>query len=46
MAVVARLLRPAGCVFIYEYHPSEAMFDPFDDVDPPLWRHSYFKQDP
>jgi SAM-dependent methyltransferase len=46
MAVAARLLRPGGCVFIYEHHPIEAMFDPFDDVDPPQWRHSYFKQDP
>ncbi len=46
IAVAARLLRPGGCVFLYEHHPIEAMFDPFDDVDPPKWRHSYFKQDP
>ena len=45
-AVAARLLRPGGCVFVYEHHPVEAMFDPFDDVDPPQWRHSYFKTDP
>ena len=45
-AVAARLLRPGGCVFVYEHHPMVAMFDPFDDVDPPQWRHSYFKQDP
>ena len=45
-AVAARLLRPGGCVFVYEHHPVVAMFDPFDDVDPPRWRHSYFKQDP
>lgn len=45
-AVVARLLRPGGCAFVYEHHPVVAMFDPFDDVDPPQWRHSYFKSDP
>lgn len=45
-AVTARLLRPGGCVFVYEHHPVAAMFDPFDDVDPPQWRHSYFKEDP
>lgn len=46
IAVAERLLRPGGCVFLYEHHPIEAMFDPFDDVDPPQWRHSYFKEDP
>ncbi len=45
-AVAARLLRPGGCVFVYEQHPVIGMFDPFDDVDPPRWRYSYFKQDP
>ena len=46
IAVAARLLRPDGCVFVYEQHPVIGMFDPFDDVDPPRWRYSYFKNDP
>ena len=45
-AVAARLLRPGGCILVYEHHPIVAMFDPFDDVDPPMWRHSYFKEGP
>ena len=45
-AVVNRLLRPGGAILLYEHHPIVAMWDPFDDVDPPLWKHSYFKQEP
>ena len=45
-AVAERLLRPGGAILVYEHHPILAMWDPFDDVDPPLWKHSYFKQDP
>ena len=45
-AVVNRLLRPGGAILVYEHHPIVAMWDPFDDVDPPLWKHSYFKQEP
>lgn len=45
-AVVDRLLHPGGAILVYEHHPILAMWDPFDDVDPPPWKHSYFKQDP
>ena len=45
-AVAARLLRPGGAILVYEHHPVVAMWDPFDDVEPPMWKHSYFKQDP
>ncbi len=45
-AVADRLLRPGGAILVYEHHPILAMWDPFDDVEPPLWKHSYFKQDP
>ncbi len=45
-AVAARLLRPGGAILVYEHHPVVAMWDPFDDVDPPMWKHSYFKKDP
>ena len=44
--VADRLLRPGGAILVYEHHPILTMWDPFDDVDPPLWKHSYFKQDP
>ncbi len=45
-AVAARLLRPGGAILVYEHHPIVAMWDPFDDADPPLWKHSYFKREP
>ncbi len=45
-AVAERLLRPGGAILDYEHHPVVAKWDPFDDVDPPLWKHSYFKKDP
>ncbi len=45
-AVAARLLKPGGRVFVYEHHPIVSIFDPFDDQDPPVWRHSYFKREP
>jgi SAM-dependent methyltransferase len=45
-AVAARLLRPGGCIFVHEQHPVVGMFEPFDDVDPPRWHYSYFKEDP
>ena len=45
-AVAARLLRPGGQVLIYEVHPILGVFDPFDDQEPPVWHHSYFKREP
>ncbi len=47
-AVVARLLRPGGFVFIYEMHPILDMFEnaPEYRADPLRIYHSYFKADP
>jgi len=44
-AVVARLLRPGGQVFVYEMHPFLDMLE-FDKNDPLHICHSYFKDDP
>lgn len=49
LAVVARLLRPGGHLFVYEMHPFLDMLDPAGEMDPanPLeLRHSYFKGEP
>lgn len=47
-AVVARLLRPGGEVFIYEMHPILDMFEngPEHMEDPLRAYHSYFRTDP
>ena len=44
-AVVKRLLRPGGWLFIYEMHPMLDMFDE-EAEEPGKLRHSYFKQEP
>jgi SAM-dependent methyltransferase len=43
LAVVARLLRPGGMLFMYEMHPLLDMFDPDKGL---AIEHSYFKTDP
>jgi SAM-dependent methyltransferase len=45
-AVVARLLKPEGRLFIHEQHPIMGMFEPYDSEPQPKLRHSYFKADP
>lgn len=42
-AVVARLLRPGGHLFIYEMHPMLDMFDPESGLEV---KHSYFNKEP
>lgn len=45
-AVVAKLLRPDGAVFIYDQHPILNMIEP-DDADAPIvWELSYFDKEP
>ncbi len=46
LAVVARLLRPGGALFIYEQHPILDMVEPGAVDDPVLWNHSYFRRTP
>ncbi len=41
-AVIARLLKPAGYVFIYDMHPILNMFLEDDQQDPPQLANSYF----
>ena len=45
-AIVARLLKPSGQLFIYELHPVLEMFEPSGRDDPPRAHNSYFKTDP
>ncbi|HWA41663.1 MAG TPA: class I SAM-dependent methyltransferase [Hypericibacter adhaerens] len=45
-AIVARLLKPKGQLFIHEQHPIMGMFEPGDPEPQPQLRHSYFKADP
>ncbi len=44
--VAARLLRPAGWLFMYEIHPIIDMFEGSDRDDPPRLQHSYFREHP
>ncbi|MHB0856749.1 MAG: class I SAM-dependent methyltransferase [Anaerolineae bacterium] len=44
--VVARLLVPGGCLFIYEMHPLLDLFEEADQDDPPRIQHSYFRTQP
>ncbi|MGH6948998.1 MAG: class I SAM-dependent methyltransferase [Kiloniellales bacterium] len=46
LAVVARLLRPGGRIFVYECHPILDMLEPGKADAPVAWNHSYFKRDP
>ncbi len=46
LAVVARLLKPGGMLFIYEQHPIMDMFEPFEAEDPLRLRYSYFREEP
>lgn len=45
-AVLSRLLKANGDLFIYEMHPILDMFEPTDTADPPTLHHSYFRHDP
>lgn len=45
-AVVARLLRTDGRLFIHEQHPIMGMFEPLDPEPQPKLHHSYFRTDP
>ncbi len=43
-AVVARLLKPNGYLFLYDMHPVLGMFDESDQQDPPALVNSYFNK--
>lgn len=45
-AVVARLLKPGGALFVYEQHPIMNMFDPNRTSNPHEPSESYFRPDP
>jgi len=43
-AVVTRLLKPKGYLFLYDMHPILSMFDENDQKDPPTLAYSYFNK--
>jgi SAM-dependent methyltransferase len=45
-AIVAKLLKPGGALFIYEQHPILEMFEPGEASDPIIWELSYFNKEP
>ncbi len=45
-AVVARLIRPDGALFIYEQHPILEMIEPGEAGEPIVWELSYFNKEP
>jgi len=45
-AVVAKLIKPGGALFIYEQHPIIEMFEPGETGDPIVWELSYFNKEP
>lgn len=45
-AVVERLLKPGGRIFIYEMHPVLVMFEPGEEKTPLDIRYSYFVTEP
>lgn len=45
-AVVARLLKPGGQIFVYETHPVLVMFEPGEEKNPLDIRYSYFMTEP
>ena len=46
LAVVVRLLRPGGALFVYEQHPILDMIEPGKADDPVSWDYSYFRREP
>ncbi|WP_038014403.1 class I SAM-dependent methyltransferase [Terasakiella pusilla] len=44
--VVARLLKPGGCLFMFEQHPLLNMVQPDEGNKPIVWELSYFDKDP
>jgi len=45
-AVVEKLIRPGGALFIYEQHPILEMFEPGESGAPVAWELSYFNKEP
>lgn len=45
-AVLCKLLRPGGALFIYEQHPILDMIEPAAADDPVVWELSYFSKEP
>ena len=45
-AVLAKLLRPGGALFIYEHHPILEMIEPGEAGAPIVWELSYFTKEP
>jgi SAM-dependent methyltransferase len=45
-AVVTKLIKPGGALFIYEQHPILEMFEPGEATDPIVWELSYFNKEP
>ena len=45
-AIVAKLIRPGGALFIYEQHPILEMFEPGEAGSPIVWELSYFNNAP
>ncbi|HVN54247.1 MAG TPA: class I SAM-dependent methyltransferase [Anaerolineaceae bacterium] len=43
---VRSLMKPGGCLFIYEMHPILDMFEGEDHNDPPALKDSYFREEP
>lgn len=46
MAVVEKLIRPGGALFIYEQHPVLEMIEPGEAGVPLVWELSYFNKEP
>lgn len=45
-AVLARLIKPGGALFIYEQHPILDMVEPAEADAPIVWELSYFNKEP
>ena len=45
-AIVAKLIRPGGALFIYETHPIVQMIEPAEAGTPIVWELSYFNKAP
>ena len=45
-AVVAKLIRPGGALFIYEHHPILEMIEPGEAGEPIVWELPYFNNEP
>jgi len=46
MAIVAKMIRPGGALFIYEQHPILNMIEGGESDAPVVWELSYFDQEP